>query len=121
MTDNLVTVSPSNMVIKISAVHHKKVAYHACVQKLTWVREGLLRPIPLTDDFFVKNGFVYHEGEKGMYGVTLSPYYQLGDSFKVWCDGSHYSVWLEDAVDIEYVHQLQQFLRLSKIKKEIVL
>ena len=33
---------PSDMPIKIAAVHQKKVAYHACIHKLEWVRESLL-------------------------------------------------------------------------------
>lgn len=57
MVGDYISVKPSGMPIKIAAVHHKKVAYHACTDKLSWVRESLLEPIHLTKEILKKNGF----------------------------------------------------------------
>lgn len=35
MMGDYISVKPSGMPIKIAAVHHKKVAYHATINKLT--------------------------------------------------------------------------------------
>lgn len=45
-------VEPSKMVIKIAAIHNKKVGYHAVTNRLEWVKIGLLRPIPITRAFW---------------------------------------------------------------------
>ena len=63
MCGDLVQVEPSSMLIRVAAVHHKKVGYHSCVYKLDWVRESLLKPIPLTDEILEKNGFDYNKKE----------------------------------------------------------
>lgn len=87
-----------------------------------WKDINSLTPIPLTDEILRKNGFKYHNGEVGMFGVTTASYYMLKDSpFRLYCDGQPYAVWFEDEVDIKYVHQLQHVLGLCKIEKEIVL
>lgn len=53
-------VYPSNMTIRVVAIHKGKVAYRAaCTGKLEWVRADLLRPIIITKDLLVKNGFTY--------------------------------------------------------------
>ena len=56
MIGDYISVKPSGMPIKVAAVHHKKVAYHAVINKLTWVRESLLEPIPLTQEILKKMG-----------------------------------------------------------------
>lgn len=43
--------------IKIAAIHQKKVGYHKVPNKLNWVRFSLLEPIPLTPEILEKNGF----------------------------------------------------------------
>lgn len=62
MIGDYISVKPSGMLIKVAAVHHKKVAYHAVVNKLAWVRENLLEPIPLTEKILEENGFVDKTG-----------------------------------------------------------
>lgn len=57
MISDYVLVKPSMIVIKVAAVHNKKVAYHAVTHKLNWVREGLLMPIPIIPEILEKNGF----------------------------------------------------------------
>lgn len=52
-----VKVKPSGMIIKVAAIHQKKVGYHSCQSKLEWVRRDLIEPIPLTPEILEKNGF----------------------------------------------------------------
>ena len=59
--------------------------------------------------------------ERGMYGVTVSPYYVCKGSPRIYCDGDPFAVWFEDEVDIRYVHQLQHVLRLCGLGKKIKL
>ena len=81
-----------------------------------------IEPIPLTSEVFEKNGFIFKEGEKGIFGVTIAPYYMRDDfPFKVFCDGEPFAIWFEEPVNIKYFHQLQHVMRLCGIKKEIIL
>ena len=48
--------------IKISAIHLKKVGYHNVLDRLNWVRFSLLEPIPLTIEILKKNGFITQPG-----------------------------------------------------------
>jgi hypothetical protein len=57
MLGNFASVYPSNMPIKIAAIHKDKVAYRATTKKLEWVKMDLLRPIPITSEILEKNGF----------------------------------------------------------------
>lgn len=52
-----VLAKPSMMLIKVAAVHNKKVGYHAVTNRLNWVRMDLLEPIPLTLEILEANGF----------------------------------------------------------------
>ena len=120
MIGDYVTVTPSGMLIKIAAVHHKKVAYHTCTNKLAWVRMSLLNPIPLTKEILEKNGLHAIHGrpdffdEDRTYRVELT----LGtDGTTRWTiNFDEY-----DIISLNYVHQLQHVLRLCEIEKEIVL
>lgn len=80
-----------------------------------------LEPIPLTEEILKANGYEEHVGEKGMYGVTIAPYFKRDDSPEVFCDGNPFAVWFDDPVDIKYVHQLQHVLRLCGVEKEMEL
>lgn len=104
-------------------------------------KEGEFEPIPLTEEILKKNGFkteksdtiyisgIYYWVDKGKRNftiVTITFYKDLSSGVrlltKIGNDSKH-----EDGVnnihscDIEYVHQLQQALRLCRIDKEIVL
>lgn len=59
MLGDYFNVYPSNLPIKVAAIHKGKVGYHARIDKLAWVRADLLRPIIITKDLLVKNGFAY--------------------------------------------------------------
>ena len=129
MIGDYVSVKPSGMLIKIAAVHHKKVAYHSCVNRLTWVRESLLEPIPLTPEILEKNGFDYACNH--WYHKTA-----IVDTLSVWrcCvniifDDSIFIDILNEKKDhtgkfsshIKYLHELQQAMHLLDIEKEIEL
>ena len=131
MVGDYISVKPSRMVIKVEAVHHKKVAYHAVINKLTWVIESLLESIPITPEILEKNGFVANNH------VYLYPYYEYVDKeykFKIsfgfpqgnktsykepWVYIDSKYVYIEHLPCI-YVHQLQHILKLCKIEKEMI-
>lgn len=120
-------VKPSGMLIKIAAVHHKKVAYHAVINKLTWVRESLLEPIPLTSEILEKNGWVYNNEVEKFFPQT----WVCGGLMLQSLDDDGYRIVVTSDYDDEdtndtpfiilYVHELQMALRLRRIKKEIIL
>ena len=125
-------VKPSGMIIKIAAVHHKKVAYHAVINKLTWVRESLLEPIPLTPDILEKNGFVkvehYYpyptyeykvESLKFVVRVAFPKDSKATERTKPFAEIDAEWCWYNN--DCEFLHDLQQVMRLCRIKKEIIL
>lgn len=79
-----------------------------------------IEPIPLTSEILEKNGFEYKEREIGMYGVTTAPHYICdGVPFEVFCDGEPFAIWFKEPINIKYIHQLQQALKLCGITKEI--
>lgn len=104
-------------------------------RQVDWIRSGevglywnkivtppYIKPIPLTSAILEENEFTLKEEEKGMYGVTIAPYYTRDDvPFEVFCDGEPFSIWFKDPVNIKYVHQLQHALRLCGITREIIL
>lgn len=115
MVGDYVSVKPSGMPIKVAAVHHKKVAYHAVVNKLAWVRESLLEPIPLTSEILEKNWFVNKNDEWIHYcdfpfiDFTLN---KDSDGFYIDCMLDGY---------IQYVHELQHAFKLFKVDGEIII
>ena len=77
-----------------------------------------IEPIPLTLEILEKNGFKYKEGETGMYGVTTAPHYICdGVPFEVFCDGEPFAIWFKEPINIKYIHQLQQALKLCNKSK----
>ena len=125
-------IKPSGMIIKIAAVHHKKVAYHAVINKLTWVRESLLEPIPLTSEILEKNGFVkvehYYpyptyeykvESLKFVVMVAFPKDNKATERTKPFVEVEAEWCWYNN--DCEFLHDLQQVMRLCRIKKEIIL
>lgn len=105
-------VEPSKMVIKIAAIHNKKVGYHAVTNRLEWVKIGLLRPIPITRAFLVKNKIVNDIDtptcKKDSKGKWIIHPILLFDG----------ATWM---LTIQYVHELQQYLRLMGEKKKVLL
>lgn len=122
MIGDYISVKPSGMLIKVAAVHHKKVAYHAVINKLEWVRESLLEPIPITPEILEKNGFEKLEEkyyrrfleEKGYYEAVRVYFDEEPNVAVRVLDGSEFKG------RIKYIHELQQAMRLCHIKgKEI--
>jgi len=109
-------VKPSMMLIKVAAVHHNKVAYHAVINKLAWVRESLLEPIPITPEVLEKND--WEERPTGYVFYTDGKRY---DNSLWYIFGSNTFVVNTAEFQIKYVHELQHALRLCGIKKEIKL
>ena len=95
--------------------------HFACGSPHCWEYNNRFEPVPLTAEILEKNGFEYHSGERGMYGVTTANYYAMEGSPHIFCDGDPFAVWFEDEVPIRYVHELQHVLRLCGIEKDIEL
>ena len=135
-----VLAKPSMMLIKIAAVHHKKVGYHAVTHKLNWVRMDLLEPIPLTEKILERNGFKKYEedyhneyvcekcDETSYYEIVISwkDSYDNGalDAFNhvqwdggwkldIVSDGSYNKGWCKTI----YLHELQHALRLCGLNE----
>lgn len=114
--------------IKIAAIHQKKVGYHNVPNKLSWVRFSLLEPIPLTSEILEKNGF----DKVSQLGCT-NPYSWEYKKFEEGTDELLYSIRAYDtpfrgmyisienhadcepinfSKQIEHFHEFQQALRL---------
>lgn len=117
MIGDIVSVTPSSMPIRIVAIHKKKVAYHACTDRLSWIRIGLLRPIPLTPEILKKN----FPSTTDWYFIGTDKFCFRIDKYKdKWDlyfgrDGKGTNL----QIKISYVHELQHALRLCGINKEI--
>lgn len=117
-------------VIRVDAVHKRKIGYHKTKDKLTWLFSGQFEPILLTPEILEKNGF---ETEKIMpfeqefeHRVGLDGRVIL-DNRTRWIHSSNtWSMYIRGDLgftlyaELTFVHELQQFLRLCKIDKEIV-
>lgn len=101
--------------IKVAAIHQKKVGYHNVPNKLSWVRFSLLEPIPLTPEILEKNGFKhsateedsdYFDNREGDLYYCLN---RTADGYMSCIDVTH-SFTISGL--IKYVHEFQQALRL---------
>ena len=108
---DIVTTTPSGMPIKVVAIHRKKVAYHACTDRFSGVRIGLLQPIPLTPEILEENGFERVNGE-------YQDVFYVYDGIELLIDDV-YTLFGQCKMPIKYVHELQHALRLCGINKEI--
>lgn len=118
MFGDYITVTPSGMLIQVAAVHKRKVAYHTCTGRLSWVREGLLRPIPVKQEILEKSGMksydnvVYFAKDEGNFleisTIGGNVYWTIND-------------WEYSLLKLNYVHELQHALKICGIKKEIEL
>ena len=119
---NWVIVKPSLLPVCVAAVHQKKIGYHIYQHRLEWVRQGLLEPITLTDEFLSKN--FERDGEYG---------FQLGNLWRIWSNSNYGYIaatlvidefgagCYEPCIPCRYVHELQNLLKQLKINKEITL
>lgn len=119
--------------IKIAAVHQKKVGYHKVPNKLNWVRIEQLEPIPLTPEILEKNGFnkVPQPGCSNPYHWEFKEYEEGTDKLLCWvrayCTpfrGIYISIDnygdcepLNFGKQIEHFHELQHALHLCELNK----
>ena len=119
MIGDIVSVTPSSMLIRIAAIHRKKVAYHACNNSFSWVRVGLLQPILLTPEILKKN----FPSTTDWYFIGTDKFCFRIDKYKdKWDlyfgrDGKGTNL----QIKINYIHELQHALRLCGINKEIII
>ena len=119
MIGDYVLVKPSKMPIKIVAIHRKKVAYHTCADKLTWVGEDLLAPIILIPEILKKNGFHEEMDEDIKLMICDNIIIDTGINYKLYKDGKMYLHRV--LVPLYYVHQLQHALKICGITREIII
>jgi hypothetical protein len=110
-------------VIRVDAVHKRKIGYHKTKDKLTWLFSGQFEPIPLTAEILEKNDILYRK--PSFYYVINDDkdlectYYiqQVKDDWAIGVDIGEY----DDSVfaRIKYVHEFQHALKLCGINKEI--
>jgi hypothetical protein len=102
---------PSMMLIKVAAVHHKKVGYHAVTHKLNWVRMDLLEPIPLTPEILKASGFEHSADDEDRYSfedTTIIFKHDTKYLFSASVNGSKGMLYL----CANYVHELQHALKI---------
>jgi hypothetical protein len=115
-------------VIRVDAVHKRKIGYHKTKDKLTWLFSGQFEPILITPSILEKNGFE-KEGVIELYNlyagidhrVTIhddKEYMNSNNEWYVHVDSEDYSTIA--GCELTYLHELQHILRLCKIDKEIV-
>ena len=117
---------PSMMLIKVAAVHHKKVGYHAVTHKLNWVRMDLLEPIPLTREILERNGFTQHiTASDGYYNAPVP---DMDDVLFHVSEDNYEDTWhVETFIDhndnayalfnLCFVHEAQHILRLCGLSE----
>ena len=120
MICDYVLVKPSMMLIKVAAVHHKKVGYHAVTHRLNWVRIDLLEPVPLTEKILEMNGFTHNvTAPCGYYNASVYDMHDVlfhvsGDTYE---DTWHTEVFIDHndneyvLFNLCYVHELQRVLK----------
>lgn len=115
-------------VIRVDAVHKRKVGYHKTKDKLTWLFSGQFEPIFLTTSILEKNGFEdqgfrHHNELNGIDDrVVLSNERERMNSVNEWyvhIDSIYYCTIAN--CELTYVHELQHLLRLCKIDKEFII
>lgn len=128
MIGDLVQVEPSGMAIRIGTIHKKEVGYHTCQNRISFVKEELLNPIPLTPEILKKSGFVLKPD-----GWLWCEYAEIEDKnyifiqFRKGCEEvrlvelNFVNRVLARYEQMHYVHELQHALRLCGIEKEIEL
>lgn len=115
-------------VIRVDAVHKRKIGYHKTKDKLTWLFSGQFEPIPLTPEILEKNGFEFDDvipecrmfmGIDDRVALRNDKEYMNSDNeWHVHIDSEDYCTIAN--CELTYVHELQHILRLCKIDKEIV-
>lgn len=106
-------------VIRVDAVHKRKIGYHKTKDKLTWLFNGQFEPILLTPEILEKNGFKKDFELQGCYWRPDCRKYCIVKEIETWyfafrhMDGGHICIF-----ECNYVHELQHALKLYKIEKK---
>ena len=115
---------------KVESITKKKVGYHAepNEHRMHYLRLSECKPIPLTPEILEKNGFekVYDKYKLPNYRIKWKSYTDFYFTVFTGVDGYWNPIGLNVITGgipatVDYVHQLQNALRLCGIKKEIVL
>lgn len=104
-------------VIRVDAVHKRKIGYHKTKDKLTWLFGGQFQPIPLTTEILEKNGLT-----KNCYASFFKEDKYMALEITTEDDGIYWTINCNEygILKLESVHQLQHALKLCEIDKEIV-
>lgn len=116
-------------VIRVDAVHKRKIGYHKTKDKLTWLFSGQFEPIFLTPSILEKNGFEKDELiESYNHYCGMDNRVSLNDDFYYINSRNTWYVHIDSedyrtiaSCELTYVHELQHILRLCKIDKRIVI
>ena len=113
-------------VIRVDAVHKRKIGYHKTKDKLTWLFCGQFEPIPLTPEILEKNGFerdknisLYNAYTGINSRVTLHDDFMSMNSRNMWdvhIDSEDFCTIAN--CELTYLHELQHLLKLCKINFE---
>ena len=108
-------------VIRVDAVHKRKIGYHKTKDKLTWLFSGQFEPIQLTPEILEKNGFQKDFELQGCYWRPDCRKYCIVKEIETWyfafrhMGGGHICIF-----ECNYEHELQHALKLCGIDKKIV-
>ncbi len=103
-------------VIRVDAVHKRKIGYHKTKDKLTWLFSGQFQPITLTPEILEKNGFE----NQGYAILELEDDCILSYYFHEYRLTKYYKDNILFRCECVYVHQLQHALKLCGIDKDII-
>lgn len=111
------------LVIKVSAVHQKKIGYHIYPNKLNWVRYSLIEPISITSDFVYANLEVDEEYTSDYASSNIVFFKVPNHTWHFIYDIASATLSIEDdpLIKIKYVHELQNIFTLLKVKKTITI
>ena len=115
-------------VIRVDAVHKRKMGYHKTKDKLTWLFYGQFEPISITKEILEKNGFE-RENLITSYNhyigidnrVSLNDDFYCMNSKNMWTahiDSEDYCTIAH--CELTYLHELQHLLKLCNINFEFV-
>lgn len=125
MLGDYLYVWPSNMVIKVAAIHRRKVGYHVRTDKLAWIRVDLLRPIPLTKDILAKIGFEPYIAGQMLWNKSEDFIVTVLSDLSIYPNSEHRCLvgirngYTDAKIALDYLHELQNALRICGINEEI--
>ncbi len=115
-------------VIRVDAVHKRKIGFHKTKDKLTWLFYGQFQPIPITKELLEKNGFIREENIQLYNHYTgIDNRVSLNDDFYSMNSKNMWNVHIDSEdyctiayCELTYLHELQHLLRLCNINFEFV-